>query len=451
MAETTNYQCPNCNGRLRFNGEIGKLQCEFCGSAFTPQEVEALYAQKQGQADARASGDRAQQVTEQVTGVSAAERTRAEIDAMNKAYDEAIAQGKSPEEAAAIAKRAGESAAGRAASAVSAASASTAEATRVQPRQVSTGDPIQDYLANSKWTSADVDNMRAYNCPSCGAQIMVDQVTAVTSCPYCGNNTVVPGQLSDVLKPDYIIPFKLDKNSAVTALKNYYQGRKLLPDAFTNDNHIEEIQGVYVPFWLYSGTGAGDFTFGATSTRTWSDSRNMYTETSHFRLHRAGDMQFHHVPVDGSTKMPDAHMDAIEPFDYSELVPFSVAYLPGYLTDRYDLDVRQCDARARSRVENTCADAIMSTVGGYETIAPEGGSVNVSWSNIAYALMPVWMLHTKWNGNDYLFAMNGQTGKLIGDLPVDQGKVRKQYLMIFLPILVIIALLVVFVFGGYSM
>ena len=415
MAETTNYQCPSCGGRLRFNGELGQLQCEFCESTFSPAEIEALYAQKQAQADAKASGGRVAEVAQE-TGVGET-LTEAQTNAMNAAYEKAIQEGKSAQEAAAIARQAG-----------AAAVATTASA-------------AQDYLANAKWSDADADNMRAYNCPSCGAQLMVDQVTAVTSCPYCGNNTVVPGQLSDVLKPDYVIPFKLDKNDAIAALKNYYQGKVLLPNAFTEENHIEEIQGVYVPFWLYSGSGEGEVVMNGRNIRTWSDSKNMYTETDHYLLTRAGSMQFHHVPVDGSTKMPDAHMDAIEPFDYSEMVPFSVGYLPGYLTDRYDEDVDMCKQRATNRACRSCESAIAGTASGYMEIDVANARSGMKWKNVSYALLPVWMLHTRWNGNDYLFAMNGQTGKFIGDLPIDKGKVTKRFFSLFIPIAAVISAL----------
>lgn len=446
MAETTNYQCPSCGGRLRFNGDLGQLQCEFCESTFSPAEIEALYAQKQAQADAKAAGARAAEVTKE-TGVGET-LSEAQVNAMNAAYERAIQEGKSEQEAAAIARQAGAAAV---ATTASAAQASTTEATRVQVKHASTGDPIQDYLANAKWTDADADNMRAYNCPSCGAQLMVDQVTAVTSCPYCGNNTVVPGQLSDVLKPDYVIPFKLDKNDAIAALKDYYRGKVLLPNAFTEENHIEEIQGVYVPFWLYSGTGEGEVVMNGRNIRTWSDSKNMYTETDHYLLTRAGSMQFHHVPVDGSTKMPDAHMDAIEPFDYSEMVPFSVAYLPGYLTDRYDQDAKMCETRATGRVDNTVEAELQASASGYMEIDVASAKSELKVEQVAYALLPVWMLHTKWNGQDYLFAMNGQTGNLVGDLPIDNGKLVRRFLLFLLPLLIVIAAAILFLFGGYTM
>ena len=106
--------------------------------------------------------------------------------------------------------------------------------------------------SSSDW-GADAEKLRVYSCPSCGAELICDETTSATSCPYCGNNTIVPGQFSGALKPDYVLPFKLDKAAAVAALKKHYGGKKLLPKAFSNENHIEEVKGVYVPFWLYDG------------------------------------------------------------------------------------------------------------------------------------------------------------------------------------------------------
>ena len=444
MAETTTYQCPNCNGRLSFDGSVGKLRCEFCDSTFTPQEVEALFAAKQEKADSQAAKDRREEFAAE-TGSAPGAGAQSATAAATAVYNQALKEGKSVEEATAAAQAVIDGA--TAAPNVSAAEASTSTATQVKPHVVLTGDPIQDYIAQSKWNDADADSMRAYNCPACGAQLMVDQVTAVTSCPYCGNNAVVPGQLSDVLKPDYVIPFKLNKEEAVSALKRYYQGKPLLPNDFTANNHIEEIQGVYVPFWLYSGTGLAEGSFEGRNTRTWSDRDNIYTETDHYQLYREGNMQFRRVPVDGSTKMPDAHMDAIEPYDYSEMVPFSISYLPGFLTDRYDLDVEQCDGRARKRVKNTCEEVLADTANGYMETHVRRIDSNVKWTDISYALLPVWMLHTRWNGQDYLFAMNGQTGKFIGDLPIDSGKVRMRFLLTFLPVFIVVALIIFFVFG----
>lgn len=371
-SESTNYQCPSCGGRLHFEAQTNNLACDFCGSRFRPEDVEAYYSRKEGPAAAEAP--------------SAAE---ASVDPGHAVETERVEAGE---------------------------------------------DPIQAYLKRSRWDDKDAESMRAYNCSSCGAQLMVDQVTAIKQCPYCGNETIVPGQLADALRPDYLIPFKKTKEDAIAALKEYYRDKKLLPKSFSDENHLNEIQGVYVPFWLYSTTANADANFSMTQVMTWSDSENLYTKTDHYAAERKGSIDFARVPVDGSTRMPDAHMDSIEPYDYSEMVPFSLGYLPGFLADRYDQNAEECKARAEERMGQSAQDALSHTVEGYDTVSLDGCSSSVEWNDIRYALLPVWMLHTRWNGQDFLFAMNGQTGKLIGDLPISWKRLAVRFLAAFVPI-----------------
>ena len=126
--------------------------------------------------------------------------------------------------------------------------------------------------------------------------------------------------------------------------------------------------------------------------------------------------------VDGSTKMPNGHMDAIEPYDYRAFQPFSTAYLPGYMADKYDEDADTCQARAHSRMQNSVSSELSASITGYNNVSTLSENISIDYTAKHYALLPVWMLHTKWQGKDYLFAMNGQTGKLVGDLPTDMGK-----------------------------
>lgn len=172
--------------------------------------------------------------------------------------------------------------------------------------------------ADGEWTSAsgsdwgaDAEKLRVYSCPSCGAELICDETTSATSCPYCGNNTIVPGQFSGALKPDYVLPFKLDKAAAVAALKKHYGGKKLLPKAFSNENHIEEVKGVYVPFWLYDGSAEVDVRCHGTKVSGYSTARENVTVTNHYDVRRAGTVRFERVPVDASSKMPDDHMLAL--------------------------------------------------------------------------------------------------------------------------------------------
>ena len=244
-----------------------------------------------------------------------------------------------------------------------------------------------------------------------------------------------------MLKPDYIIPFKLDNNAAISALKRYYRGKKFLPGAFSGNNHITKIQGVYVPFWLFNGTATGDIRGEANQVRTWTEGDYKVTEIEEYRILREGEAQFQRIPVDGSTKMPDAHMDSIEPFDYGELTDFSTAYLPGFLAEKYDVDKNESQSRATERMEESLSGLLDNTIEGYSTHRITGKHIHFEKVGVKYALLPVWMLHTKWQDQDYLFAMNGQTGKLIGDLPVSKGKFAAWMAGISLPLMALLTLL----------
>ena len=155
------------------------------------------------------------------------------------------------------------------------------------------------------------------------------------------------GKLSGKLKPEYILPFKMDKNAAIAQLTKYYKGKAFLPKAFKSQNHIAEIQGVYVPFWLFDAEADARGSYDGQVSESHREGDYRVTTTQHYDVRREGTATFARVPVDGSSKMPDEHMDSIEPFDYSELKPFSTAYLPGFLADRYDEDAKTCADRGQ--------------------------------------------------------------------------------------------------------
>lgn len=282
-----------------------------------------------------------------------------------------------------------------------------------------------DATAGSEWQPGETEGMRVYTCNTCGGEIVGDETIGATECPFCGNPVVVTGQFAGVLKPDLVIPFKLDKKAAMEALKKHYGGKRLLPKTFKDENRVKEVKGLYVPVWLFNADAQGHVLYKASRVRTWSDSRYRYTETSYFNVIRAGGIGFENVPVDGSTKMDDALMESIEPFDISDAVDFQTAYLAGYLADKYDVDAENSIQRANTRIKQSTEDAFRTTVQGYTSVTPISTNISLQNGTAKYALYPVWILNTQWNGQNYTFAMNGQTGKLAGDLPLDKSAYRK--------------------------
>lgn len=372
--QVTNYQCPACTGPLHYSAKSGKLACDYCGSSFDVAEIEALYARKEAEAAAAK-----QAADAKAEAAQAAKAEAAEAAAASGGWD--------------------------------------------------TSDLSRDW-------GAEADGLRVYSCPSCGAELICDQSTAATACPYCGNPAIVPGQFSGALRPDYILPFRLSKDDAVQALRAHYKGKPFLPRSFTSANHIEQIQGVYVPFWLFDGGAEGAASYRASNTNVYETGDYEITETRHYHVVRAGSLAFEKIPVDASSKMPDDHMDSIEPFDYTQLRPFSTAYLPGYLADKYDVTIDDSRDRADTRCRETLAQALRDTVTGYGACVTEREDIALRRGKVHYALLPVWMLSTKWRGQDFLFAMNGQTGKLVGDLPTDRGRFWGTFAAIAAPLTV---------------
>ncbi len=372
--QVTNYQCPACTGPLHYSAKSGKLECDYCDSSFDVAEIEALYARKEAEAAAAKHAADAK-----AEAAQAAKAEAAEAAAASGGWD--------------------------------------------------TSDLSRDW-------GAEADGLRVYSCPSCGAELICDRSTAATACPYCGNPAIVPGQFSGALRPDYILPFRLSKDDAVQALRAHYKGKPFLPRSFTSANHIEQIQGVYVPFWLFDGGAEGAASYRASNTNVYETGDYEITETRHYHVVRAGSLAFEKIPVDASSKMPDDHMDSIEPFDYAQLRPFSTAYLPGYLADKYDVTIDDSRDRADTRCRETLAQALRDTVTGYGACVTEREDIALRRGKVHYALLPVWMLSTKWRGQDFLFAMNGQTGKLVGDLPTDRGRFWGMFAAIAAPLTV---------------
>lgn len=290
-------------------------------------------------------------------------------------------------------------------------------------REAEQKDDISDWQTDpgKQWKEGETDGMNVYTCKSCGGEIVSDENTGATSCPYCGNPVILTERFRGALRPDMVIPFKLDKKAAKEAYYKHIKGRPLLPKVFRRENHIDEIKGIYVPFWLFDADVAADARYKATKVRTWSDSDYDYTETSYYSVDRSGNMSFVSVPVDGSSRMPDDLMESIEPYKVADAVEFQTAYLSGYLADKYDVDAQQSTDRARERMKESAQDVLRDTVKGYASVIPENTNVRISGGDAKYALYPVWILNTTWRGKKYIFAMNGQTGRMTGDLPVDNG------------------------------
>ena len=403
MSDQIGYKCPACGGALAFDTASQKLKCPYCDSSYDTSQFQTM------------------QEPPGVPKNPAGAQNRAQGNPGNQAQP-----GNQNGQPGAQSRQAG-SAPGQQAQPGNPGNPPGGQGAPGKPAGAQAGAPNSQQQGNmdwnvepgSEWNAGEQDRMYVLSCQSCGGEIVCEETTAAASCPYCGNPVVLKGKVSGMLKPDYVIPFKLNKQQAKEALTQHVRSKKMVPKLFKDENHIEEIKGVYIPFWLFDAEVEANFSFKGERTRSWSDSRYHYTEHNYYRIQRAGHVTFDHVPVDGSKKMPDDLMESIEPFDFKEAVPFDSAYLAGFLADKYDVDAQASMKAANARIRKSTEDMFEATVEGFTGVTKEHAGVQLQNGVAKYALYPVWLLNTKWKDQMYTFAMNGQTGKFVGDLPLD--------------------------------
>lgn len=290
-----------------------------------------------------------------------------------------------------------------------------------------------------------LEELDMYHCKNCGAEVMADETTTATFCVYCGSTTIMKEKIDSGRAPTKIIPFKKVKEDALSAFRSLSKGRPLMPKLFNKEENVKKLTGVYIPFWTYDLKSFGDIDFTATDVKTWSDYNYRYTKTDTYLCKRNCDMEYSRVLVDGSSRFDDDLMDSIEPFDFKDLVDYNHAYLSGFLAEKYDVLSDKAIERANFRAMNTTVSVASNTVI-HQTKTPTANNVKIEKVSDDHILLPVWMVNIDYNGKKYTFAMNGQTGELVGNIPIDKAKA-----VIIAVVLFVICFLVTFlILGGVA-
>ena len=261
-----------------------------------------------------------------------------------------------------------------------------------------------------------------YICSNCGAKIITDENTSATSCVYCKNTSIMRDKLIGEFSPQYIIPFKNTKEDAINAFKALGKGKPFIPKDFKRVENINEMSGVYIPFWLYDFSVDGELEATGNRVTSWKSGNYRYTKTDTYSVTRGGNISFEKIPTDGSKRFENDIMNSIEPFDYTGLKKFNFSYLSGFLSEKYDVTKDEAKAESKSRAEASFVDSMRNDIRGYTSVINKTHKVTFNEEKSNYVLLPVWMLNIKYKDKIYTFAMNGQTGKLIGNIPVNKAK-----------------------------
>lgn len=287
-----------------------------------------------------------------------------------------------------------------------------------------------------------------YVCKNCGAVIFTDADTTATTCSFCGAPVVLADRLQGSYAPAKVIPFTINKEQASDAFRKWCKKGLLTPTDFKPADRIKSITGMYIPFFLYDLHGDAELNATCTRVRNYTKGDYIYTETQYFNVYRNADLNYLKVPVDASEKMNDEMMDRLEPFHYDNLKDFQMPYLAGYIAEKYNYNEKQLFPRVRKRVEDFADNYLRSTIHGYATTRINYEHVNVQPTDAYYTLLPVWMVCYDYKQSEHTFAMNGQTGKIVGKPPISKQKVLSFFVGISIVILLIQFIIEFIVTGG---
>ena len=263
-----------------------------------------------------------------------------------------------------------------------------------------------------------------YSCPSCGAQIVTDATTAATFCYYCHNPVVLEKRLEGKYLPNKVIPFKISRKEAEKRFLEYVGKKKYIPKAFFNRKQIESLSGVYFPYWIYDATVKGKLAGEAKKIRIWRSGDVEYTETKFYQVERDGVVDIKGMTANALKKANVKLLNGVLPYNLKEMKDFNMGYLSGFLAEKRDIEKETVEPELTSVMKQTAENLMRNTVSGYNAVTVNHMGLlpqNEKWS---YVLLPVWTVTYKGkDGKIYYYSMNGQTGKVFGELPVDTKKV----------------------------
>jgi len=261
-------------------------------------------------------------------------------------------------------------------------------------------------------------------CEACGAPLEPDKYSSAVKCEYCNNYTIYESKTSGEYEPHLIIPFRVDKERAKAILRDEFGKKLFIPNDFLKEASLEKLEGDYIPFYLFDYHCNYRYAGKATKIRTWTSGNTEYTETSIYQILRTMDVNFSRVPVDASIAMPDDMMDLLEPFDYSGMVPFQPKYMSGFLGEYYNMSSESLEPRGKAKSRQDAKSMMMESIntGYYNSVTPTLDDCQMTTTDYKYALLPIWNYKYTYRGKDYLFHMNGETGKLVGGPPISKFK-----------------------------
>lgn len=278
-----------------------------------------------------------------------------------------------------------------------------------------------------------------FACPQCGGELVSSDITAATFCSFCGGSTILDSRISRKKRPKLIIPFQKTKEDCKTAYKKLMRRALFVPSEMMDERYIERFMGIYMPYWVYNFEKNGHVTFTGTQSQRNGD----YVITKYYKIESDLQSEYRGITFDAAAAFPDDLSNAIAPFKWREAVPFTPSFLSGFYADTGDVvsPTYQKDARAMV-LRDMCNKMQKGTVcRNYELERDFVKAMAPKLLKQDLVMFPVWFLTYRRNDRVNYVVVNGQTGKVAGDVPVDPFKYLRASVLCAIPIFFLIVIM----------
>lgn len=279
------------------------------------------------------------------------------------------------------------------------------------------------YCSSENTGQRTCDAYQIQTCPDCGGELAIEEHTSALRCKYCDNYIILNDRVEGEYQPHKIIPFKFSKEMTKKLLRDNFKRCVFAPTDFLSEAKLDSMQGEYVPFWMYDYLTRCQYQGEGVKIRSWRSGNTEYTETSYYTLERDFDLTYNDIPVDASIKMNDNIMDLLEPYNYAELTEFSPEYMSGFGGEKYNMASGEVEFRAKDKMSKSAEAFLSQSISGYSRVTQRMKNINAQNNKTEYSLLPVWKYTYTYNDVIYPFYINGQTGKVVGKVPVSFKKV----------------------------
>ena len=276
-----------------------------------------------------------------------------------------------------------------------------------------------------------------FSCPQCGGEILSTDNAASGFCSFCGASTILYTRIQNEHRPNYIIPFKKTKEDCKQAYADLMKRAIFAPKELKDTKKIDSFRGIYMPYWAYYITQNSFLNIKGKKSYRSGD----YIITDHYDLTGELDAYYKGISYDASSSFSDNISENLAPYDVKGMKKFTPAYFSGFYADTADVSsaIYEPVAKELANAQTTTQIDNFAPFKEYsKTYNQNGVAYNTTTNEIDYTMFPVWFMSYR-NGDRVAYAtVNGQTGKVVADVPVDPWKYLLGSLVLALPLFILL-------------